>query len=60
LTEAERAYRKRALLLWPRLDPVRLGRTRGDPRLIARLVAQRSAFPLEVIMAMLTETADRS
>ncbi len=57
-TEIAWGYRRRALLLWPRLDRVRLARTRGNPRLIARLVAQRSALPLEVILAMLTEASD--
>ena len=52
--EAARACRRRALLLWPRLDPERLARTRGDPWRIARLVARRTPRPLDEIVAMLT------
>lgn len=46
--------RRRALLLWPRLDRVRLARTGGDPQRIARLIGRRSALPADVIVAMLT------
>ena len=53
-------YRARALLLWPRLDRRRLARTGGDPRRIARLVCRRSSLPVEVIVAMLTESVDPS
>ncbi len=52
--EAARACRRRALLLWPRLDPSRLARTRGDPWRIARLVAERTPRSLDEIVAMLT------
>ena len=52
--EAARACRRRALLLWPRLDPSRLARTRGDPWRIARLVAGRTPRSLEEIVAILT------
>jgi len=51
--DARRRIRQRALLLWPRLDRVRLARTAGDPERIARLVERRSALPVEVIVAML-------
>ena len=52
--EIRRGYRARALLLWPRLDAVRLARTRGDPLRIAALVAERTSQPLDVILAMVT------
>lgn len=48
-------YRERALALWPRLDSAGLARAKGDPWRIARLVARRTAQPLEVIVAMLTQ-----
>ncbi len=46
-------YRQRARILWPRLDPERLRRTRGDPLRILHLVEARSALPREVLLAML-------
>jgi len=52
-SELRRAYRCRALLLWPGLDRVRLSRTRGDPVRIAYLVARRSGQPFDVIVSML-------
>jgi hypothetical protein len=55
--EAARACRQQALLLWPRLDPYRLARTRGDPWRIARLVARRTPRSLDEIVAMLTRSA---
>ena len=54
--EAARACRRQALLLWPRLDPSLLARTRGDPWRIARLVARRTPRPLDEIVAMLTSS----
>jgi hypothetical protein len=54
--EAARACRREALLLWPRLDPDRLARTRGDPWRIARLVARRTPRSLDEIVAMLTRS----
>jgi hypothetical protein len=54
--EAARACRQQALLLWPRLDPDRLARTRGDPWRIARLVAQRTPRSLDEIVEMLTSS----
>jgi hypothetical protein len=54
--EAARACRRQALLLWPRLDPYLLARTRGDPWRIARLVARRTPRPLDEIVAMLTSS----
>ncbi len=50
--ELRRAYRCRALLLWPGLDRIRLSRTRGDPFRIACLVARRSGQPFDVIVSM--------
>jgi hypothetical protein len=44
---------QRALLLWPGLDRVRLGRTRGDPNRIARLIARRTIHSEETILALL-------
>ena len=46
-------YRERARILWPRLDPAALRRTRGDPIRILRLVEVRSTLPREVLLAML-------
>jgi hypothetical protein len=54
--EAARACRRQALLLWPRLDPHRLARTRGDPWRIARLVARRTPRSLDEIVGMLTRS----
>lgn len=54
--EAARACRRQALVLWPRLDPYRLARTRGDPWRIARLVARRTPRSLDEIVAMLTSS----
>ncbi len=48
------SYTERALVLWPRLDRDRLRRTHGDPRKIARLVAQRTALSVDEIVALLT------
>jgi len=58
-SEIGRRIRRRALLLWPRLDRARLARTAGDPQRIARLVARRSSLPSDVIVAMLTAADDR-
>src|SRR5512139_4071851 len=52
--EAARACRRRALVLWPRLDASRLARTRGDPWRIARLVTQRTSRSIDEIVAILT------
>jgi hypothetical protein len=46
-------YRDRARILWPRLDPVRLRRTGGDPERILTLVEARSSLPREELRAML-------
>ena len=52
--EMGRLYRRRAMLLWPGLDRVRLSRTHGDPVRIANLVARRSGQPHDVIVSMVT------
>lgn len=46
-------YEARALSIWPRLDPVRLRRTKGDPHRIARLVESRTALSFEEILGIL-------
>lgn len=46
-------YSKRALALWPRLDPVRLRRAKEDPHRIARLVEGRTAISSESILELL-------
>jgi hypothetical protein len=43
----------RALALWPRLDRRRLRRTGGDPRKVARLIAQRTSMPEDAILRVL-------
>lgn len=45
--------RSRALAIWPRLDRSKLTRTCGDPHKVARLVARRTALPLESILRLL-------
>jgi hypothetical protein len=44
---------RRALALWPRLNTRLIGRCRGDPWRIARVVARRTSLPTEVIVGML-------
>ncbi len=46
-------YQRRALLIWPGLDRVRLRRTHGDPWKIAGLVAGRTTLPVEAILTLL-------
>jgi hypothetical protein len=46
-------YYGRALALWPRLEPARLGRVRRNPRRVAALVSRRTTLPVEVILALL-------
>ena len=48
----------RALALWPRLDRVRLTRTKGDPVRIARLVTHRTSLTFDCILAILTKAED--
>ena len=45
---------RRALAIWPRLDPRALRRCRHDPRRVAALVSRRTSLPLETIMVLLT------
>lgn len=47
--------RQRALLLWPRLDPVQLARTHGHPGPVVRLVARRTPLDPVIILAMLLQ-----
>ncbi len=49
----EAAYVAKALTLWPRLDPAKLRRTRGDPARISRLVARRTALPEPAILQLI-------
>jgi hypothetical protein len=49
----EAAYVAKALMLWPRLDRVKLRRTRGDPARISRLVARRTALPEPAILELI-------
>lgn len=51
------ALERRALALWPRLDPRALRRCRHDPHRIASLVARRTSLSLEAIEALLTMPA---
>lgn len=47
------AVKRRALSLWPGLDRRKLGRTHGDPKRIARLVAPRSGLLPDEIVELL-------
>jgi hypothetical protein len=44
---------RRARALWPWLNARLIGRCRGDPSRIAKLVAQRTSLPIETIVGML-------
>jgi hypothetical protein len=48
------ALERRALTLWPRLDPAALRRCQHDPRRIAALVSRRTAMPPDAIYEVLT------
>lgn len=48
------ALERRALTLWPRLDPVALRRCHHDARRVAALVSRRTTMPPEAILLMLT------
>jgi hypothetical protein len=48
---------RRALALWPRLDPTALRRCQHDARRIAALVSRRTAMPPEAIFRVLTMPA---
>jgi len=45
---------RRALALWPRLDPRALGRCRHDVECIVRLVGRRTLLPKSVIHRLLS------
>jgi hypothetical protein len=47
------ALERRALALWPRLDPAALRRCRHDARRIAVLVSRRTTMPPETILRAL-------
>ncbi len=51
------AIRRRALLVWPRLDAAALLRCGADPERIADLVARRSTLPREAIVGILRAPA---
>jgi hypothetical protein len=53
-TDAAEAIRRRALLVWPRLDPAALRRCGSDPYRVAALVGRRSSLPFEAIVGILT------
>ncbi len=54
---ASGALERRALVLWPRLDPAALHRCGHDPRRIAALVSRRTSMPTEAIVQVLTMPA---
>lgn len=47
------AMRRRALLIWPRLDAAALRRCGDDPERVAALVGRRTSLPHEVILGIL-------
>jgi hypothetical protein len=50
---AAETIRRRALLVWPRLDPAALRRCGSDPTRVAALVGRRSSLPRETILGIL-------
>ncbi len=52
--DAGELIRRRALLVWPRLNPAALRRCGGDPYRVAALVGRRSGLPVEAIVGILT------
>jgi hypothetical protein len=52
--DAGEMIRRRALLVWPRLNPTALRRCGNDPYRVAALVGRRSNLPLEAIVGILT------
>jgi hypothetical protein len=52
------SYLERAMLLWPRLDRVKLRRVADDPLRIAEMIQGRTSQPFEVIVAMLTRQTE--
>jgi len=55
--DAAEVIRRRALLVWPRLDPVALRRCGSDLQRVAALVGRRSSLPQEAIVGILTMPA---
>jgi hypothetical protein len=51
------ALERRALAMWPRLEPAALRRCHSDPRRIAALVARRTSIPQDAIIRLLTMPA---
>ncbi len=49
----ESALERRALALWPRLEPRALRRCRHDPERIAHLVSRRTNLPHDSILHLL-------
>ncbi len=52
--DAGEIIRRRALLVWPRLNPAALRRCGSDPYRVAALVGRRSNLPVEAIVGILT------
>jgi hypothetical protein len=52
------AMRRRALVVWPRLDPAALRRCGDDAACVAVLVGRRTTLPAEAIIGILTLPAD--
>lgn len=50
------AYGRAAMIIWPRLSPVALGRCAGQPQLIAAFVAHRTSLSTDVILRMLEQS----
>ncbi len=50
---AAEVIRRRALLVWPRLDLAALRRCGSDPSRVAALVGRRSSLPHEAIVGIL-------
>jgi hypothetical protein len=50
---AAETIRRRALLVWPRLDPAALRRCGSNPSRIAALVGRRSSLSHEAILGIL-------
>ena len=52
--DAGETIRRRALLVWPRLNLTALRRCGNDPYRVAALVGRRSSLPFEAIVGILT------
>ena len=57
IVERAAALHRRALNVWPRLDPAALRRCGGDPACVAALVQRRTSLPTEAIIGILTMPA---